>query len=257
MITFITVFRKFKPPFDIIQFSAMYSWKMNGIKVIAPLNEIGIKEKCTGWNNITLIEEVKRARELGFNNQSPIIKDLIDKALPYINTIMIAYINSDIIISEDFSQIIKKMISKYGYDFYAVGSRLNIELKECISTREKYKEVFLQDKEHYDASTSSDIFIASKFNWRKIITGMPDYILGRWGWDNYLHMRGEILKLKKYNCSDILPILHCKHDFRHIFLQEKAWERKAPSTQHNMALWEKTRSVYGTTRINAWPKMEI
>jgi len=257
MITFITAFRKFKPPFDKIQFSAIYSWKANNIKVIAPLNEVGLKEKLKNQDNITLIEGVKRARELGFNNQSPIIKDLIDKALCYIDTILVAYINSDIIISENFSHIIQKIIDKYGYDFYAVGSRLNIELKECINSSEEYKKVFTQEKENYDESTSSDIFITSKFNWRKIIYEMPEYILGRWGWDNYLHMRGEILNLKKYNCSEILPILHCKHNFRHIFLQEKAWEREAPSTLYNMALWERTRSIYGTTRISKWPKMKV
>ena len=175
MITFITAFRKFKPPFDKIQFSAIYSWKANNIKVIAPLNEVGLKEKLKNQDNITLIEGVKRARELGFNNQSPIIKDLIDKALCYIDTILVAYINSDIIISENFSHIIQKIIDKYGYDFYAVGSRLNIELKECINSSEEYKKVFTQEKENYDESTSSDIFITSKFNWRKIIYEMPEY----------------------------------------------------------------------------------
>lgn len=256
-ISFITAFRKFKPPFDKIQRSAIYSWKSNDIKVIAPLNEVGLEEKCSNYQNVEFIGDVKRARELGFHHQSPVVSDMISKALPKIDTVMVALINSDIIIPEDFSSILQKMLDKYGYDIYVVGARQNIELEENIDSIEKLKAVWKQKRGSYDQATSSDIFIASKYTWRKIIHEMPDYILGRWGWDNYLHMRAEILKLNKYNCSEAIPILHCNHDFRHILLQEKARERDAASSKHNLGLWEKTRSVYGTTKINMWPKIEL
>jgi len=256
-ISFITAFRKFKGNHKMIQQSAMYSWKVNGIKVYAPFNEVDTKQECDNWDNITLIDGVKRGREVGFPTQSPIVPDLIAKALPAIDTVMVAYINSDIIITENFAEKMQQMFEKYGYDMYAVGSRSDIDLKECVSTPEAYKRVLGQEREPYDDSTSSDIFIASKYTWRKIISEMPDYILGRWGWDNYLHMTAEIYGLKKFNCSDSLPLLHCKHTFQHIFLQEKKNEREAPSCLYNLALWEKTRAVYGTTRIKSWPKVEM
>jgi hypothetical protein len=256
-ITFITAFKKFKKSYDMIQQSAMYSWKINGIPVKAPTNEVDTRGKCTGYGNITLIEGVKRGREIGFPTQSPIVPDLIAKALPVIDTVMVAYINSDIIITENFVEKIQRMVDKYGYDIFVVGSRNEIDLKEYANTPKTYKKVLEQKREAYDDSTSSDIFIASKFNWRKVISEMPEFILGRWGWDNYLHMMGEVHKLKKYNCSDALPILHCKHGFHHIFLQEKKHEREAPSSRYNLALWEKTRGMYGTTRIKAWPRIEL
>jgi hypothetical protein len=256
-ITFITAFRKFRSPFDMIQHSAMYSWKVNGIPVIAPTNEVDTKGACDAYDNITLIDGVKRGREIGFPTQSPIVPDLIAKALPVADTTMVAYINSDIIITENFAEKIQQMIDKYGYDIFTAGSRNEIDLIGYANTPETYKKVLEQEREVYDDSTSSDLFIASKFTWRKIIKDMPEYILGRWGWDNYLHMMGEVLKLKKYNCSDVLPILHCKHTFHHIFAQEKKHEKEAPSSQYNLALWEKTRGMYGTTRIKFWPKVEL
>ncbi len=257
MITFITAFRKFKKLFDMIQHSAMYSWKAQGIPVIAPINEVDTKGACAGYDNITLIDGVKRGREIGFPTQSPIVPDLIAKALPVAETTMVAYINSDIIITENFVEKIQQMVNKYGYDIYAVGSRNEIDLKEYANTPETYKKVLEQEREAYDDSTSSDIFTASKFTWRKIISKMPEYILGRWGWDNYLHMMAEIYRLKKYNCTDVLPILHCKHSFSHIFAQEKCHGKEAPSSQYNLALWEETRGVYGTTRIKSWPEVEL
>lgn len=257
MISFITAFKKFKGQYDMIQHSALYSWNANDIRVVAPLNEVGLKEKCSGYSNLILIEGVQRARELGFSNQCPIVKDLIAKSLPLLDTTIIAFINSDVIITENFVEKIQKIINKYGYDVYMVGSRRDIQLNYYVNTPETYKKVQEEKREDYDNSTSSDIFITSKFLWRKIIYDMPDFILGRYGWDNWLHMYAEINNLKKFNCSDALPILHCKHDHMHIFYQEKAKGQAAASSQHNIALWEEVRGIYGTTRISAWPKVEI
>lgn len=257
MISFITAFKKFKPPYDMIQNSAIYSWRINEIKAVAPLNEVGIKEKCSGHDNLILIENVKRARELGFSNQCPIVKDLIAKALPFFDTTIIALINSDVIITEGFVDKVHRIIDKYGYDIYMVGSRHDIQLNYYVNSPETYKKVLQEEYSHYDHMTSSDIFITSKFLWKKIIHDMPDFILGRYGWDNWLHMYAEINKLKKYNCSDALPILHCKHDHMHIFRQEGAKEQHAASSQHNISLWNQVRGIYGTTRISAWPKIEI
>jgi len=235
----------------------MYSWKANGIRVIAPVNEVDTKSSCAGYDNIVLIDGVKRGREIGFPTQSPIVPDLIGKCHPIAPTTMVAYINSDIIITENFADKVQQMVNKYGYDIFAVSSRHEIDLTQYANTPETYKAVLQQERQPYDDSTSSDLFIASKFTWRKIISEMPEYILGRWGWDNYLHMMGEIHSLKKYNCSDALPILHCKHTFHHIYAQEKKHEKEAPSSQYNLALWEKTRGMYGTTRVKFWPKVEL
>ncbi len=256
-ISFITAFRKFKGDFDRVQQSCMYSWKANGISVIAPSNEVGIKEKCADWDNITIIDGVKRARELGFNNQCPIIGDMITRALPLIDTTMVGLINSDIIIEKDFAEKVQKIFDKYGYDIYLVGSRKDIDLHLTIHTPETYQQVLDLPRTPYDASTSSDIFITSKILWRQIAHKMPQFILGRYGWDNYLHFYAQVNQLKKFNCSEALPIIHCKHDYRHIRLQENADEKHAASSQHNLELWKGFEKVYGTPRIQHWPKVEI
>lgn len=257
MISFITAFKKFKKSYSMIQHSAMYSWKANGIKVVVPMNEIGVKEACEGYQNITLISDVKRGRELGFHTQSPIVKDLIVKALPYIDTPMVGLINSDIIILENFAQQVQKIFDKYGYDVYMVGSRHDIQLTGYANTPETYKKVQQQKRTFYDDSTSSDIFITSKFQWRKIINEMPEFILGRYSYDNFLHMQGELLQLNKFNCSEALTILHCQHDLEHIYAQEGAREKAAPSSQYNFKFWKPIQDKYGTTRIKSWPKIEV
>jgi hypothetical protein len=257
LISFISAFKKFKPPYDKIQHSAMFSWKANNIEVLVPDNEIGVKDACQGYSNMRLIPGVKRAREIGFPNQSPIVRDMIAKALPLIKTPMVALINSDILILPDFSERIEKILKRYGFDIYMVGTRLDIKLNVCVDSEKNYEKVLKEERKIYDKSTSSDVFITSKFMWRKIIHEMPEFILGRYGWDNWLHTIAEIKGFRKYNCTDALTTLHCNHDHNHILLTEKIPKQAAPSSQYNLGLWEKVKDVYGTTRINAWPSIEI
>ena len=257
LISFISAFKKFRPPYDKIQNSALYTWKANNIETFTPENEVGIKEACQGYSNVKMIPGVKRARELGFSNQSPIVRDMIAKALPLVKTPMIALINSDIVLLPNFAERIERILKKYGLDIFMVGTRRDIELNTLINSAESYKQVLKEDREMYDESTSSDIFIASKFTWRKIIHEMPEFILGRYGWDNWLHTIAEIKDYRRFNCTKALTTLHCEHDHRHIILQEKIPKQAAPSSQHNLNLWQKVRDIYGTTRINAWPEIEI
>lgn len=256
-LSFISAFKKFRPPYNRIQHSALYSWRANNIETFTPENEIGIRDACQGYSNVKLIPDVKRARELGFSNQSPIIRDMITKALPLINTPMIALINSDIIILPNFSERIEKIVKKYGFNIYLVGTRFDIKLTTLVNSEESYKQVIGEDRKMYDVCTSADLFITSKFIWRKIIHEMPEFILGRYGWDNWLHMIAEIRGFRKYNCTEALTTLHCEHDHKHIVLQEKIPKQAAPSSQYNLNLWQKAKDVFGTTRINSWPKIEI
>jgi hypothetical protein len=130
-------------------------------------------------------------------------------------------------------------------------------LNITVDSEESYRQVLNGDRKLYDVSTSSDIFITSKFIWRKIIHEMPEFILGRYGWDNWLHTIAELKGFRKFNCTNVLTILHCKHNHQHILLQEKKQKQSAASSQYNLALWKKVLDVYGTTRINAWPQIEI
>jgi len=255
-ISFITAFHKFKGPFDTIQRSALYSWQAHGIKTIAPLNEVGLKDAGTPFN-VTFVEGVKRARELGFPNQSPIMPDLISKCLPLIDTQLVAFINSDIIITDSFSDSLSKIIAKYGYDIYLVGSRNNIILNYVVNSPETYKKVQQEKKVSYDHSTSSDILITSKFIMRRISKEMPDFILGRFCWDNWLHLFGQLNMPKRFNCSQAVPILHCEHGYGHIQRQEGTKPKEAPSSMYNQKLWHPFETKYGTPRIQHWPNIEL
>jgi hypothetical protein len=240
-----------------IQHSALYSWKTHNVQIFAPLNEVGLKEATGSYENVTFIPDVKRGREIGFNTQAPIVKDLLIKALPLINTPMIAMINSDIIITDNFIINLEKIFVKYGFDVFMVGSRSDVKLNYMVNSPETYRKFQEEPRKFYDNATSSDIFITSKFLWRKIAQEMPEFIFGRICWDNWMHLYGELHVGKKYNCTKVLPILHCEHGHEHIKAQEGIWGKDAPSSQHNLKLWMPIQNEYGCPRINHWPSVEL
>ena len=254
IISFVTAFKKFKGSSDIIQKSAMYSWKANDIQVFVPASEVDTKKVCKDYSNIKMLDGVRRGRDIGYNTQTPILKDLIEQAILATETTMVALINSDIILKEDFVKQIEDFFETHGYDVFLTGTRYDIKLNYCVSDEVTYKRVQKESQAVYDSFSSADIFITSKFMWRKLLTRMPDFILGRYCWDNWIHLYAQLNNFRRYNCTRWLHILHPIHGHEHIYYQEKVHGKEAPSVQHNMKLWFPVMEIYGAAEIKGWPE---
>jgi hypothetical protein len=251
-ITCVTSFKKFRDQYDAIQRSFLNGMHRLGIPVIVPDNEVGIREACEGREGVTVLEGVRTGRDLGFTTGAVILTDLLKSALPLINSPLVMLANSDILLLKNFHTKLQEIVNIYGYDIFLTSSRYDIDLTEELNTEEAF--ALLEDipRATFDPASSSDIFITSKFYFKQMLASMPAFIVGRYGWDNWIHSWVERNIPKKFNSTGSLITLHCKHDHRHIFLQEKAQERKAPSSRYNIGLWDKDRFTYGTVRINKW-----
>jgi hypothetical protein len=252
LISLVTAFKKFQGNYDRIQKSALFSWNSNDLQVIAPNNEVGIKDSCKDFQNISFIDDVKRGRELGFSTQAPIFKDLIEKALPVANTPMVGFLNADIVLLEDFSKKLEAILEKYGYGIFITGSRNDIRLDYYVNDEQSYKRIQAEPRTLF---SGSDIFITSKYIWRLLVSGMPEFIMGRCCLSDWLCLQAQVKKLKKYNSTNFLPTLHPVHGDEHIYQQEKAHGIKSPSSQHNMNLWISVMETYGSVSIKNWPEV--
>jgi hypothetical protein len=256
LISLVSAFKHFQGNYDRIQKSAMYSWKANDLQVVVSNSEVDTKGSCIEYQNIVVVEGVRRGRDLGYATQSPIIKDLIEKALPAVETPMVVLLNSDFILQENFSKKVEMLLNKYGYDIFVTGSRNNIQLNYLVDSAVTYEKVQKEVRNIFDPS-GSDVFMTSKFLWRKIIADMPDFILGRYVWDNWLNLYAHRNNLKRFNCTKSLPVLHPVHGNEHIYHQEKAHGKNAPSCQHNLRLWTPTAEMYGAVSPKLWPEIEV
>lgn len=250
-ISFVTAFKKFKPPYSLIQSSALYSWQVNDIKIVASENEVGLKGPCSVFTNLTLVPGIKRARELEFQHQAPVVRDLIEKTLPFIETPMVALINSDIIIPSNFNSVLDRIFRKYGFNIFLAIGRQDIQLTYQVTSPEAYQAVQKEHGKPAEDSTGPYTFITSKFWWRKVIQEMPDLILGRYGWDNWIRRYAQLHIENRLTASKALILLHCIHGHNHIIIQEKAQPGKDPSSQFNAGLVKN-----GYSQIDDWKAIE-
>lgn len=259
MITFITAFKDFIGSDRMAQRSAMWSWWYNRVPVVAVDNEPFIKANCCEFNNVRLVEGIKTARALGFDNACPLINDMIFRCLQHVETPLVALINGDIIIQADFRSQLEKIGNRYGWDVFMTGTRFGVDLQYEINSEETYRQLHEEESKVHNEVNSADIFIASKDTFQRMAEDMPDIILGRYGWDNWIHFwaatSGGVPTL---NCTHALKTIHCQHDHAHIEHQEGKPGRKALSSVHNLTLLRNMQNLYGpTVRINKWTAVEI
>jgi calcineurin-like phosphoesterase family protein len=255
MITFITAFKPFDLIYLPIQRSALFSYKANKTPVIAADTEGDAKKVCLGFPNVTLLTSIKTAKDLGFNNQSPILKDLLIEALKGIKTPLVGLLNSDILIPMGFKKFLQGMLKKTGDHGFTAFTRYDLNLDTEIKTVKGLRKLFTQESTIYDEATSSDLFISSYENFKKIAEEIPEFILGRYGWDNWIHSFAEV-NFRCFNGTKALKILHCRHDHSHITSQEGNPGKSAVSSAYNISLLKPIQEKYGIeVRIQHWEKI--
>ena len=255
MITFITAFKSFDTFYLPIQRSALFSYKANNIPVIAADTEKDAGEYCRSFPNVSLLKNIRTAQDIGFKNRSPILKDLLIEALKLIQTPLVGLINSDILVPMNFKNSLQKMISQTSQQSFIAFTRYDLTLEEEIKTVKSLEKLFILKSTIYDEATSSDLFISSYENFKIIAREIPEFILGRYGWDNWLHLyaRGNF---NCFNGTKALKTLHCRHDHSHILNQEGRPGRSATSSAYNISLLEPIRVKYGSNvQINRWEKV--
>jgi hypothetical protein len=245
MLTFVTVFKKFKvEPFGLIQSSALYSWNRQSIPVLAADNEMGIHDLCPG---VSFLKGIRTGRDLGFNTSAVVLPDLLNRAVEASETLLVGIISADVLITPEFMGSIEELVNTHGYETFLVATRHDIDLQFLVNSEETYQKALGLPRGNHG---SADLFITSKFQWRMMLRDMPDFLHGRSGWANWIYLYASQRFPKYLNCTMKIPILHCKHDDRYRRLQEGVPVDESKSIAHNKALWEKVRQ----DTLHIWPE---
>lgn len=243
MISLVTSFKKFKGVYDNIQRSAIYSWRT--LPIYAPASEVDTVKSCSEYRNIKIVPNVRRAIDFGYNLSVPVFKDLMSGALAMSTSTMIGVVSSDIILPDNFLSKCIESFDRYGFDIVIAGTRNNIKLSYLVDSPESLVEAFTEKRYLHDPNYS-DIFITSKFIWRKILRDMPDFFFGRPFLNNYLYHSSECQE-KRYNCTNSIVTLHPIHSPDYVQRLEKI--SKETTAQHNQKLIEKQYSIKNWTPL--------
>ena len=205
MITFFSAPRPFKDLFSIIQKNAISSWiNLDGDKEIILFSE----ENYFFDNSVINTNNFKRN-----NLDTPIISSLFFEAQIKGKGPLFCFINSDIILPENFIDVVRNCHNKFD-DFLLIGRRNDIEIKSEIDfTNKKQLKYFwkvAKSESVRHGMWGIDYFVFTKKTWRNI----PDFAIGRFMYDNWLVWEARRRRIPVIDASNELFILHQNHGYK-------------------------------------------
>lgn len=236
----LTLFTAPKPFVDphtrLIQENAFASWQALGeeVAVVVAGDEEGIAEATQKYGFIHR-PDVKR-NSLG----TPLISSIFDLGRNENESPFLAYVNADIILFPELIQQIKN-VAQQAKQFLMIGQRWDLEVLEVLNFSGDWIPM-LKARMHRDGRlhqrTGSDYFIYP----RACFKDMPDFTVGRAGWDNWMIYQARKQAWMALDCSADVEIIHQNHDYRHLPGGQAHY--RLPETGENIRLAGGRRTIF-------------
>jgi hypothetical protein len=220
------------PHIAMIQRNAIKSWMLlPGVEIILLGEETDLTEA---------------ARELGVKhipnvmcNESgtPLISSMLQLARQNSNSDLLCIINADMIVMTDFVEAAMEsrslLLDRRQQKFVLLSQRWDLDVTQPIEFTEGWQNrlratVYSQGSLHRPAG--SDFFLFPKFCY----TDIPDFTIGRAGWDNWMIYKARKEKWSVIDCTPSLMIIHQNHDYSHLPDGKPHYEH--PDTNENIRL---------------------
>jgi hypothetical protein len=144
---------------------------------------------------------------------TPLVSDLFEQAEKLGQTPVLSYVNSDIILFDDFAKALSQ-VTRQATKFLVVGRRTDVDITELIDFREEWTPR-VKDKARHDGvlqiARSIDYFAFS----RGLYPSMPQLAIGRFWWDNWLLWKARAVGATVVDASRAVLAVHQNHDYRH------------------------------------------
>lgn len=211
MITIFTNPRPFRDQFDLIQRNAIESWLRLSPKceIILFNDEENTTPQIAQEFNLKCIIDVE-CDEFG----TPLLNDVFKKIKKIAKNDILAYVNTDIILMNDFLKSIKKVKELMGEKpFFMIGRRWDIELKGRINFNEidweqKLRNRVLKEGKLHGMSGLDYWVFPRDFDFNP-----PPFVVGRPGMDSWLIYKSRTLKIPVIDATEVVTILHQNHNY--------------------------------------------
>jgi len=227
----ITLFSALKPFTDphvaMIQRNAIRSWTLlPEVEVILLGEEEGLAEAAREFG-------VRHLPNVALNeNGTPLISSMIQLARENSHCDLLCIINADMILMSDFIEAVKQVV-KFKDKFVLLSQRWDYEITAPIDFTDGWvnrlrSSALGQNNLHRPAG--SDFFLFPK----SCYTDIPDFTIGRAGWDNWMIYKARKEKWPVIDCTPSVMIVHQNHDYSH--LPGGQAHHSLPETDENIRL---------------------
>jgi hypothetical protein len=204
-----------------IQRNAIQSWLHLGPEVAVLLvgEETGLAE-VAARAEVPLLSQVRRNAA-----GTPLVSSIFDLARQASDSPFLAYVNADILLITDIVQATQRIPailatqpglgSASARPFLLIGQRWDLDVTQPLDFSTGWEqrlrdEIVARGKLHPPAG--SDYFIFPRF----IFTDMPDFAIGRAGWDNWMIYFACQQGWPVIDGTPSIKIVHQNHDYSHL-----------------------------------------
>lgn len=218
-LTIFTIPKPFKGHENIIQRNAIQSWL-----ALEPRPDIILLGDDEGVAEVSKEFGIKHIGNIAVNEYgTPLISDVFEKAQSDSNNNIMAYVNADIILMQDFISAANVVSQKFTNNFLAIGQRWDVDIFNKIDFnnaiwRQNLKEiVHTTGKMH--ASTGKDYFVFKKGLWSAI----PPFAIGRGHFDNWLVFSAFVTGFPVIDATNSVLAVHQNHNYNHMHGSNDVW----------------------------------
>ena len=234
------------PHIAMIQKNAIQSWKQLGeeVEIVLVGEGLGVKEIARELK-VRFIPEVRR-NEQG----TPLVSSIFEQARLVNSSPLLGFINSDIIIFPEILDSCKKAVEQVD-KFVLAGQRCDLKVEHALKFRngwEKELKVDIANRGRRHSPAGSDYFIFP----RACFANIPDFAIGRAGWDNWMIYKARWEHWKMIDSSEEINIIHQDHDYRH--LPKGIVHHRQPETLETVRLMGGRFAVYTLADSNYYWK---
>jgi len=252
--SFLTIFSAPKPftnpHIAAIQRNAIQSWLYLGthfrpeVDVFLVGEEEGMREVACEYS-VPLLANVRR-NESG----TPLVSSIFDLARQASDSPYLAYVNGDILLLPDIlratHQIAEAMTKQRGRHFLLIGQRWDLDVRELADDSlldfspgwVDHLQTMARSKGQLHAPAGSDYFVFP----RSAFEGMPDFAIGRAGWDNWMIYHARQRGWPVIDGTPSLMVIHQSHDYSHLPGGRPHYD--LAESQHNMQMGGGLKHMY-------------
>src|SRR6266540_5816063 len=217
------------PHIATIQRNAVKSW------TLLPDTEVLLLGEETGLTEAAHELGVKHLPNVACNdNGTPLISSMFRLARENSNSDLLCIINADMILMPDFIEAAEFCRSRLERDpFVLLSQRWDMDLTNSLEFTDGWQsrlESAVRTPGQLHRPTGSDFFLFPK----SCYTDIPDFAIGRAGWDNWMIYKARKEKWPVIDCTPSVMIVHQNHDYSHLPGGISHYEH--PDTNENIRL---------------------
>jgi hypothetical protein len=147
---------------------------------------------------------------------TPLVSSIFELARKASQSPFLAYVNGDILLLPDILKAVRDLSVEVGEaPFLLIGQRWDLDVTERLDFSPGW-ETRLKERVHVSgklhAPAGSDYFVFP----RSAFTDMPDFAIGRAGWDNWMIFHARQRGWPVIDGTPSLMVIHQSHDYSHL-----------------------------------------